>query len=50
MNISSLAITLQILWAKPGNPREGGRVDGRDEGAEGRMGGWEGGGAMEGEA
>ena len=31
MQLSSAIITLQIFWAKPGNPREGGRVERSNE-------------------
>ena len=31
MQLSCAIITLQILWAKPGNPREGGRVERSNE-------------------
>ena len=40
----SWAITRQILWAKTGNPREGGREGGRVEGRDQ----WEAGGEREG--
>ena len=31
MQLSCVIITLQIFWAKPGNPREGGRVERSNE-------------------
>ena len=31
MQLSCAIITLQIFWAKPGNPREGGRVERSNE-------------------
>ena len=31
MQLSSAIITLQIFWAKPGNPKEGGRVERSNE-------------------
>ena len=31
MQLSCAIITLQIFWAKPGNPREGGRVQKSNE-------------------
>ena len=31
MQLSCVIITLHIFWAKPGNPREGGRVERSNE-------------------